>query len=320
MSATLWITLIILFLNTAFAVIYFLNGVRHNDIHRKRGALVILVCPGVAVAYFFFADVVLFRLMKKNEMDIDDITFKRDQVKKIQLLNYEEEVLAVPIEEALLVANESDRRQSLLNKLKKDYDNNIGAIMKAVENEDGETAHYAASVILNVNGTYLANLRDLAAEYDRTPDDLTFIQGYSNYLLQYINSGLLSPIERSKYGHLFLGLFRRMQEIDLEQVAISDYQNAIDLALEMRDGSLAMQISAQCVARYAEDEGAYLSKMKVYYSLNMPNEFHQAFQELRTSDIFLSEKGLDIMRLFGKPPIPAQVAAKEEEDSLLISV
>ena len=295
---TLTLTLGILLVNTVISVIFIIMAAVNKDMIMAQSGFVMLVCPVVGIIFYAMAHIVFRWLLRKKEVDRDDVTFSKKRVRKAQMLNYDEEVAVVPIEESLIVANELDRRQSLLNKLKKDYNNNIPAIMKAVENEDTETAHYAASVIMNVNQSYMSSMREFAAEYKKAPEDYELNRAYMDCIIRYIDSEILSKIEKSKYMYLYLSIATNMYEIFPSNITTDDFQTIIMFNINLLRRDEALRWCNLCFAHFPDSEDSYLNKLKACYYLDMRSDFFETLDTLRDSVSTLSQKGIDLLRFF----------------------
>lgn len=312
MIDTLSLTVYLLLANSVVALVAFAV----NLLARKKTALfyllIMLLCPLVGPFFCYVSWLIRKVFFRRLHIDREDVTFSREQRKLATMEDYEESIALVPMEEAYLVANYDDRRKALLNKLKMDYDDNTMMIMQAVENEDVETAHYAASAIMHVNSAYTKNLRELSYQYEKNPADEELVRAYADYVLRYVESGILSALERQRYVFLYLDLIKVIAKRSYDQpvekddqmrsqdyrLVENDYHNAVNYYLEFHDGHEALKWCGRCMERFPMREQSYLNYLKSYYRLGMTEEFNEMLNALQASDIFLSDKGLDLIRFF----------------------
>ena len=83
-------------------------------------------------------------------MDLSDVVFNKDRKENFLRPDEEMERNMVSLEEALEVADKKSLRTLMLNVIRGDYRNSLAAINLALNSEDSETAHYAASVLQDV--------------------------------------------------------------------------------------------------------------------------------------------------------------------------
>lgn len=91
-----------------------------------------------------------FKLFSSQGMDLSDVVFSKDRKENFLRPDEEMERNMVSLEEALEVTDKKSLRTLMLNVIRGDYRNSLAAINLALNSEDSETAHYAASVLQDV--------------------------------------------------------------------------------------------------------------------------------------------------------------------------
>ena len=112
-------------------------------------AVMMLLCPVTGPA-FVFLSFLLFKLFSSQGMDLSDVVFSKDRKENFLRPDEEMERNMVSLEEALEVTDKKSLRTLMLNVIRGDYRNSLAAINLALNSEDSETAHYAASVLQDV--------------------------------------------------------------------------------------------------------------------------------------------------------------------------
>ena len=111
--------------------------------------IIMILTPPFGVICFF-VNFIISLFDRKSEIDYLELTFNREKKEFAEQTDYETEKEFVPLEEALIISDVQDKRRALLNVLKADVSNNMKSLVKALDNEDSETAHYAASALMDV--------------------------------------------------------------------------------------------------------------------------------------------------------------------------
>jgi hypothetical protein len=181
------------------------------------------------------------------------------------------ELQAAPLEEVLLVSPPPDKRRLLLAELKKEHIANYSAIAKAFDNEDSEVAHYAAAAVASAKSEFENDIREFDGKYHRDKDNPALIRAYADYVLSYLQCGILSRLEMRKYSYLYLNLLDNFPKNQ------DDYQNLVAQAINVKDYRIAL--------RHAEASGSPLNLLKVYYYTGRREEFFKTLEALEDSEL-----------------------------------
>ena len=204
----------------------------------------------------------------------------------------------VPLEEALLVSDKSNMRRSLLNVLKSDFDNSLAAISAALESEDTETSHYAATVIMDVTAKFIKTTQSMQVEYDKQPDNTELASMYADYIYQFLETGILSEIEVKTYTHLYAQLIGSLYTHGRQEVKGQDYRRAVSLLMDQKESDEALMWAKRAVENLPQNLDAHLSLLKVYHETGQRERFLEALESLKASDIVLNKEAIDLVRFY----------------------
>ena len=115
--------------------------------------MVMLLCPVVGPLYFFFSWL-YYRVFFRKPVDLDDVIFSKDRAKTL-LMAEDRERDFVPLEEAMAVTDKGNTRTLMIEIVRRDISNSLSTISLALNSDDSEVAHYAATVLQET----LGNLR-----------------------------------------------------------------------------------------------------------------------------------------------------------------
>jgi hypothetical protein len=277
--------------------IYFYK-VKKGGIEYWAALIIIALVP---IGGLLFCGMLFMQPQTQNSDEKDHISSVPDQfVPTFELfepLDVTEEINVAPLEESLLVADFSKRREIILNLLKHDVTSHSNFINLALYNDDTETAHYAASGILHNKRKLDTNLSILSSLYQNDPTDMTVAYAYADLLRQYLTTIHLDPADKlfytysnihvigsilSKCGHLRDNLIMRL----------------IDLLLEVENFVRANELCDILERDYPDSEEKFLTLLKGYFIMKDKQRFELALKKFRDSDLYFSSETMHVIRLW----------------------
>ena len=152
----------LLIINLIIVLIYLI----WNHIRRKERlgsvwmkAVMMLLCPVVG-PMFVLLSFLLFKLFSSQDMDLSDVVFNKDRKENFLRPDEDMERNMVSLEEALEVTDKKSLRTLMLNVIRGDYQNSLASINLALNSEDSETAHYAASILQDVLNDFRSKVQE----------------------------------------------------------------------------------------------------------------------------------------------------------------
>lgn len=301
MNRDLLIIIILLLLNLIVAVIYLLFQLRKKEV--KKGLIVFLfflVVPIVGLAVVgisYLAYLIIFH-NQQRELLYDELSFSKNRMKLIQDTDVDKSLNSVALEEALLMSNKKDRRQSLIDVLKQDdYVQMIDNIKGAVSSEDTEVSHYAATFVSETSARYKSREMELRQQMEKNPTEDNQVT-YINYLVEVIDSGLFVGIELRRFLFLF------------DQAAWMLYGTAPEKLLDSHVTTLVQNFqnigneekTNEWLAIVKERSTDSLECFKAYaahcYSLGDREGFYRLLDGVKRSGISLDSEALEWIRFF----------------------
>ena len=164
----------IIILNTVLTVCYWLIF----RIFRKKTeggftarCIVMLLCPVIGAAYFLFGWL-WKKLFFHKPVDLVDVIFSKEREKILLKANEEGERNILPIEDAVVLTDTENARKIMLEVLLHDVRKSLGSISLALNSEDSELSHYAASVLQSNLGKFRSSVQELVENVDGTESEL----------------------------------------------------------------------------------------------------------------------------------------------------
>lgn len=195
----------------------------------------------------------------------------------------------VPIEEALIVNDPSDRRRLMLSMLTEDPDAYLGQLQAAKLNDDVEVAHYAATAVAQISKESDLKLQQLERAFKTDPSAQN-LDAYCDYLGECLASGLaegrVAQIQRQQYARL---LARRCEREDGAALRIR-YATALADAGELDE---AEAVITQLVAEVPDDQEAWMLCLRLAVMRRDGEGVRQVIDAIDNQHVYLSAENRD---------------------------
>ena len=311
-----YIFLIVVIINTVTAVIYFLWGILlvvpvkeqqtekewERMFDNRRAFLikffVMLLCPVIG-PLFFIISYLLDKILFWTAPDLEDVIFSKDRV-KIQLKADEERVRnMVPLEEALAINEKKDLRTVMMNMVKGEIQDSLAAIALALDSEDSESSHYAASVMTDELNEFRRRVQALSWEILQEEEDET---EYEEMLIDYMNQVLklriFTIIEQRRFVHIMADTAEKLRQKDQSKLKEEQYESVCLRLLEIEDYTDSEKWCAWLAEQYPERLSAYTCRLKLYFTLQNKEAFFTTLNDLKKSDVVIDRETLELIRVF----------------------
>lgn len=273
-------------------------------LHDNRRAYVIrfvvmLLCPVVGPLFFLGSHLIFF-LFFRREVDLEDVIFSKEKTRQHLKADEERERNIVPVEEALVVSDQKNLRGLMLNVLRGDIQESLEAITLALDSEDSETSHYAASVLrdeLNEFRTYVQKLYGgmKNEEEDETDCEEMLISYMNGVLKQKVFTG----VEQSRFVEMMDEAAQELYRKNPAKMTPAYYEAVILRSLELKLFEQAELWCQRLEEAYPDQLTAYSCRMKLYYTKGDREQFFEVLDQLKKSDIVIDSETLEFIRIFG---------------------
>ncbi len=174
---------IILGINTLVTIVYcVVSSLRmRRDPGLAARCIVMLLCPCVGPVYFGLCWV-LRTLFFHKPVDLTDVIFTKDREKTLLKADEAGESGIVPVEDAVTVVDKQNARVAMLEVLRHDIRKSLSSIFVALDSEDSEISHYAASMLQSELGKFRVGVQEIASQIDLTENELREAEEYDGQM------------------------------------------------------------------------------------------------------------------------------------------
>ena len=261
--------------------------------------VIMLLCP-VAGLIFFGVGHLLFRFVFRQDVHLEDVIFSKERVRTNERADEERERNIAPLEEALAVSDKESLRGLMLNVIRGDVHNSLAAISLALNSQDSETSHYAASVLQDELNDFRGNVQKIWREIENEEEDETDCE---YYLIPYMNGMLEQKVFTDLEQQNMVRKFVETGEILFRKAPhrfTSQYYEWICLRLlDIRDFETMETWCLRAAQQYPEELSIYTCKLKLYFTAENKEKFFETLEALKQSSIVIDKETLALIRTFG---------------------
>lgn len=211
-------------------------------------------------------------------------------------MDMEKERNLVPIEEALVLNDNYIKRTLIIDIVKEDAASYVGILRKALEDEDTETSHYAATAIAEIKQQFNSVIQELSRKYQENSSDVDVLISYVHILKKYLDSGLMDYSSFEKVQITYAQVLENLLAVyPLEE---KYFIRKINCELDRGNTEAAAQYCKKLKDYFGDSENVYFMYLKLFYSAGNYKNLTRILHELRNSPVSISNRLLNTVRFW----------------------
>lgn len=252
--------------------------------------------PGLGF-FLYYLPVLLHLFLEKMGVDREAILIRAFDVElQPEHPDVREALNVVPVEDAMAISGNAEKRALLLGQLKKDLNENYRILLAAEQDRDSESAHYAAVAKMEIYRLHQTRWLECRRDYEQDPADPERYHTACTVLAEMLSSGVLSAREQSAYHRRLCDLVRRQLDAGESEVTLAEYEEFLGSLVELGRYAEAERLWQNHADRM-RSETAYNLMLKMFYQTGDRQKFRQMLDDLcRNKQVRLSPKGLEQLR------------------------
>lgn len=299
------IFLTVLILNTIASLVYLVWCLifKKDTDNRKQyimNTVIMLLCPIVGILYFLFG-FLKYRFIKIGDRDLSDVEFsKKRHIARVKAdENRERNVVSVG--EAILVSDREKKRVNMLNVLLGETDESFAAIALALDSDDSEVAHYAASFLQSKMDTFRDNVRKTRQKIEEGDIEDEECQKLILKLIRYMNHMLKQNVftntEQADYVAQMEQLCEALFDNTGGSLTNECYECLIGRIMELKEYDKAEFWGNRFFEQYPDMLAAYTLRLKLYFETGRREEFFEVLSQLQKSSVTVDSQTLELIRM-----------------------
>lgn len=296
--------IVVMILNTLVAVIYGIWNfiqcrIREKSVKEYMIRMVImLMCPVVGPMFFAVIKLIGVLFFRQN-VDLADVIFSKERVTTYLHADEEQESNVVPIEEALVICDKGNLRNLMMNVVRGDVEESLASIALALNSDDSETSHYAATVLRDVLNDFRAHTQELFIVMNRNEKDSC---EYACLLIEYMNGVLKQEVFQEAEQRSFVDMMEKacdyLYERDWRRLTPQYIGWLCNLFLKIQSYDKMKLWSDRGRDMYPDELIIYVCYLKYYFTVGKKKQFFEELDRLKQSDIVIDKETLELIRTF----------------------
>jgi len=312
-TAEIWF-IVILILNTIICVLFVIWGYFQQfydeDSSKKQTqmtmpgyylqALVMLICPVIGPLFFITAQII-YAYFLKNGADLADVIFGKDKVKAPRKAEEEIERNRVPLEEALAISDKQSLRGLMLDVVRGDVNKSLASINLALNSEDSETSHYAATVMRDSLNDFRQKSQEM---YNVFKEDYVEPEERACELIEYMYEILSQEVFPEMEQKGFVDMmddackFLYADEEYRDRLTIQYVEWIAILLLKLREYDRTEYWCEVAKELFPVELATYTMQLKLHFSTENREKFFEVMGQLKQADVVIDRETLELIRIF----------------------
>ena len=299
------IFLIVVIINCLIAAAYLLWYLVFKKDHDNRKqyimhTVIMVLCPVIG-PLFFLCSFLKYHFLRFGDRDLSDVEFSKSRHNPRLKADEERERNIVPVEEAILISDKEKKRKNMLNVLLGETDEALSSIAMALNSDDSEVAHYAASFLQSKLDLFRENVRRAmqiiqekeSREEPCTEDILALIR----YMEQLLKQKVLTQLEQTDYVGQMEGLCQKIYDTAKDQLDPGCYSGICRLLIDLKAYDRAEVWGERFAAQYPDQLQAYKLRMRLYFETEEKDKFFETLGQLKASNVVIDNQTLKLIRM-----------------------
>ena len=301
MSQRMRLFILILIVNLCIVLIYLIwNHIRRKE---KLGsvwmkAVMMLLCPGIGPA-FILLSFFLYKIFSFGGVDLSDVVFSKDRTEKFVHPDEDMEKNMVSLEEALEVTDKKSLRTLMLNVIRGDYRKSLASITLALNSEDSETSHYAASILQDVLNDFRSGVQEKYLQcQEKNEQQVENCIRLAEYMNSILEQKILTDLEQHSMTEKMKEVLETAWQLDKGKISSTTYEEICLRLLDIKDYADCDTWCERAMEQYPRVLSSYTCKLKLYFLCGEKEKFFRVMKDLRELDITIDNETLELIRTF----------------------
>lgn len=293
--------LIFLVINLLVTIIYLIIAVFFRKTSRRLAylrALTMILAPGVGALFHFFGwfgYVFIFR----RDVDLSDVIFSKDRERELVRTNEDVERNVVSIEEAITVSDNRNLRSLVMGVAQGDYSDSLASISLALDCDDSETAHYAASVLQDALNDFRMRVSKDYNEICKRGEDVDVLGiDLIEYMNRYLVQKVFSSVEQRAFANRMADVAQIIYEEKINSLNEDLYEIVSMRLLEVGEYERCEDWCNRTLAHYPDALASFTCKLKLFFNMGRKDEFFATLDYLKSSSVIIDSQTLELIRAF----------------------
>lgn len=291
--------IVLLIVNLIVACVYLLWNIIHkSNKNYIVGFVVMLVCPLVGPLFYLLA-YLFFKIFFQKPVDLADVVFSKDRIKSFVGAEEESERNLVSLEEAIEITNDKELRGLMMNVVRGDVQKYLYSISLALNSQDTETAHYAASMLQEALNDFRTRVeKDRMVILEDGPNKVQYAEALVEYMNGVLEQRAFTDMEQRSFVNTMEEICEILYKAEPGRVTSAHYEAISLRLLEVEEYEQAEKWCNRARIFYPNSLASYTTQLKLYFANGKREQFFATVKELKESSVVVDNETLELLRVF----------------------
>lgn len=282
-----------LIIHTVVSLVFLLFGIR--NFKRQLCLFVpVFLLPVFGIIGVAIAGIAAALAIEEN-IDDRDLAIPGSGLEYTSQVDADKEMNIVPVEEALVIDTNDTKRKMVTEIIKRQPSLYLQSLKKALDSEDGETSHYAASSITDTKRRLARRITEASQAYMEDMTSKDNLEEYVYALNAIIDSKL--SVEMIQEGYKL-----RLTDLLIEWLDNNDdksddkYKMLINSFMDLNQNESALYWAERYRKAVGSNEGTLMALLSISYKTGENNLFEKTLNELKNSNFAMTQKTRDTIK------------------------
>lgn len=260
---------------------------------------VMVICPVIGPC-FFLVGWLMHHILFRKDVDLTDVIFKKDRIRRFFKDDEIKEHNVAPIEETILLDEKKNERSLIMNVIQQNMNTSLSSMKLALDSEDPETSHYAASALQDYFNKFHAVTKKLLIEIDKEPaDEYQCEKLLIDHLREPLKQNIFSHAEHKKYTDILDKMSEKLYRKVPDNLSCEQYEDIILVMIRQNSFENAAKWCERLMQTYPYESCTYKCRAQLYYETGDNDRLFELLDEIKRKDIRLDAETAEFIRVFG---------------------
>ena len=187
----------------------------------------------------------------------------------------------------------------MMNIIKGETGDSLASIALALDSEDSESAHYAASVLSSRLNEFRMNVQKLYGQFKEESEEQTECEELLlNYMDDVLRQKVFTELEQNRFVQMMDEAAESFYGKNPSGITEQQYESVCLRLLEIKDFENSGKWCRRLSDQYPEKLSAYTCKLKLYFTTKDRAAFFRTLDTMKKADVVLDREALEMVRIF----------------------
>lgn len=289
---------VLFIINLVLTLLYVcINGIKKDTLGI---ALLFIFLPIIGLAIYFIPRIIQ-KFLNDVGVDKEAILISASDVDKYpEHPNIEEELNIAPLEDLIIVRENTEKKNILLSQIKDGLSKNYQTLFMLENDTDLDTMHYVSTIKMEIYRQCQTRWLECRDDYENNPNDAENFHSACDALIEILRSKVYSEKELNMYRKKLCDIVEYQIEIDDSIISYQEFKTYLNVLVALNRNERAETVWVKYKVRIQSEE-TYNTMFKMFYTNKEQEKLKETLFDLKKNNrIELTAKGFETLKYLEK--------------------